>query len=229
MADADRIVEPVHWGAHLVRSPEVSYTEVDGTPVVVRWVDREVEALTPTWAALWGRLDGRGVAEALDVDPGTLDPVTARNLLEVLRRFKADGLVDDAVDGGPTSHTESLAAGASASKPMPTSFTADLVVASGTVTLRLGPTIDGRIQATLDQIDGDPRIRVGRRGRRRTVTDVEVTFDDPTFDDESTAPIRRFVELVRAVDPPDTSDRARLTDLLAGIAERAHAPVPGPH
>jgi hypothetical protein len=88
-------VEPVHWGARLVRAPGVVYTEVADTPVLIRVDDAEMQPLPPAWAAVWAELDGRSVAEALDVDPARVDPITSRNLFEVLRRLKAKRLVAD--------------------------------------------------------------------------------------------------------------------------------------
>lgn len=94
-------VEPVHWGARLVRAPGVVYTEAAGTPVLVRVDDAEMQPLPPAWAAVWAALDGRTAADALDVDPSTVDPITSRNLIEVLRRLKAKRLVADVDSLGP--------------------------------------------------------------------------------------------------------------------------------
>jgi hypothetical protein len=46
-------VEPVHWGARLVRAPGVVYTEVADTPVLIRVDDAEMQPLPPAWAAVW--------------------------------------------------------------------------------------------------------------------------------------------------------------------------------
>ena len=85
----------MHWGARLVRAPGVVYTEVAGTPVLVRVDDAELQPMSPAWVSCWAGLDGRPVAEALDVDPDTVDPITSRNLIEVLRRLKAKRLIAD--------------------------------------------------------------------------------------------------------------------------------------
>lgn len=102
-------VEPVHWGARLVRAPGVVYSEVAGTPVLVRVDDAELQPLPPAWAGCWAALDGGPIAEALGIDPSGIDPITSRNLIEVLRRLKAKRLVADVGSLGPDDRARALA------------------------------------------------------------------------------------------------------------------------
>lgn len=224
--EASGVVEPVHWGSRLVRTPDVVYTEVAGVPCLVR-VDGVVQALTPTWAAIWAQLDGRPVDEALDVDVSTLGPVDARNLIEVLRRLKGRGVVRD-VDPADT--------------PPPAADLSSSTVPGGSVKLTLHGTIDhghDRTDFTIDPlaaecvevtlVDGAEGVGVTirRRLRKRRVGHIAVV--DSTSTDDTPVAIGCFASIIRAVDDRTKLVTPGLVDLLAGLAERAASPVSPRH
>lgn len=223
-------IEPVHWGARLARTPGMRYTEVAGMPVLVRVDDADPQPLPAAWAACWASLDGRPVAEALDVDPAALDPVTARNLIEVLRRMKARGLVVDVAPDAPTptSAFNDLSAqpgagpidvavrgvvrvtpdGAVVTVPTPdrlrSASSADHFTAGerGSVIIRLDDT-DGVVRATVE-----------------TTPLAAIELDEPIEPlDETERCILTFAAVLDALDDRSVLTRPGCLDLLAALAE----------
>ena len=90
------VVEPVSWQARLRRSPDVLYTEVAGLPVLCDPSDRVVHVLNLESVGLWVRLDGRPVADVVGEAREAWDAAGQRAVLDLLRRLKAVGLVEDA-------------------------------------------------------------------------------------------------------------------------------------
>lgn len=212
-------VEPVHWGARLVRSPDCCYTEVSGTPCIVRARHGDVQALTPTWAAIWARLDGRPVADALNVDPTSLGPTDARNLVEVLRRLKGKGVVCDADPTSPPRDRhdlETLAPDASTPVDLRGSASRD------GARLLIDPAASERVTVALTEGPAGTLVTIRRRLRRRRVTDIEVAAADGGARPER--PAERLTVIVRAIEDRSVLLRPGLVDLLAGVAERAHGP-----
>ncbi len=219
MHDDPGVLEPVHWGARLVRSPDARYTEVSGTPCIVRVAHGDVQALTPIWAAIWGQLDGRPVAEALSIDPASLDPIDARNLIEVLRRLKGRGVVCDADPANPPSDGHDLDTPARAASVE--------VVLRGSAsrdgsTVLIDPSSPERVLVALEDGPEGTAATIRRWLRRRRVTDVEVAGSGGR--ERGEAPAERFMVIVRAIDDRSMLLRPGLVDLLAGLAERASAP-----
>lgn len=201
-----------------MRSADSRYTEVAGTPCIVRTEHGDVQPLTPTWAAIWARLDGRSVAEALNVDPATLDEVDARNLIEVLRRLKGRGVIGDA-DPADTFHDgHDLAATASEPVEITLRGTASR---SGTAVV-IDPASSQRLTVGLADGPEGTVATIRRRLRKRTVG--EITCIDPSTRTEPSRPLERFAVIVRALDDRSVLLRPGAVDLLAGLAERAIAP-----
>ncbi|HET8931005.1 MAG TPA: hypothetical protein VFN21_10140 [Acidimicrobiales bacterium] len=216
------MVEPVHWAARLVRAPGVLYTEVDGLPCLVRAADGLVRALTPTWAGIWAQLDGRPVAQALNIDPDALDPIDARNLLEVLRRLKGTEMVCDA---GPADTRQPTAA----LDPAMVRAASVRIVLDGSIDrdrssvgLTIEPGSTGRAVLTLADAAGTVRVTTRRRLRTRTVERVSVI--DPTASGADQLAAGAFASIVKAVEDRTVLLTPGLVDLLAGLAERATAP-----
>lgn len=215
-------VEPVSFTARLVRAPGVQYTEVDGTPVVVAVEDLAVQPLSPVWAAAWATLDGRSVAEALELDPDTLEPVTRRDVIEVLRRLKAARLVCDAASvgtsGGASFGDDDLHPSAVVHAAL--SFLGSTTEPQGTDGIRLVVDPRGEEVVTVTLHDATD----GFTAAVEEATVDEVLVVDPTPDavrgpvDPAVAALTQLVAaIVDVADlrPPGT------VDLLAALAERA--------
>jgi hypothetical protein len=212
----------VSFTARLVRAPGVQYTEVDGTPVVVAVEDLAVQPLSPVWAAAWATLDGRSVAEALELDPDALEPVTRRDVIEVLRRLKAARLVCDAASIGTSGVTpfgdDDLHQSTAVHAEM--SFLGSTTAQSeaGGVRLVVDPGGEEVVTVTLhDTSDGCSAVVEG------TSVD-EVVVVDPTPDavQGPTEPsVAALTQLVAAIlDAADLRPPGAV-DLLAALAERA--------
>lgn len=89
-------LEPVHAQARLRRSPDVRYTEIRGAPVLCNTDDRSVHAFGAATVLLWAGFDGRPLTEVAGVAPAS---PKWRDLVEVVRRFKASGLIEDVPAG----------------------------------------------------------------------------------------------------------------------------------
>lgn len=218
----DGVIEPVHWGSRLVRSASDRYTEVDGTPVLVQSDQARVEPLTPTWAGIWARLDGQVVTDALGVDPDRMDPVDARNLLEVLRRLKASGSVVDASDGvasGPD-HDPSRQEPLEGWAEVP--FTGSVSRDGRRWMLDLDPEGSTVVTVRLHSTASGPTLSVRRRLRRRRIDQVRVG-PRPGSCPPATA-LERFVGIIGSVRDRTALVRPALVDLLAALAERADEP-----
>jgi hypothetical protein len=74
----------------------VRYTEVVGSPVLCNTDDRSVHAFSAATVVLWAGFDGRPLTEVAGVGPASPE---WRGLVEVVRRFKATGLVEDVPAG----------------------------------------------------------------------------------------------------------------------------------
>lgn len=227
MGDPVDPVEPVHWGARLERVPAMFYTEVDAVPCLVDSAAGRVLVLTPTWAAIWARLDGRAVTSALDVDPATLAPTDARNLIEVLRRLKAMGAVRDAAGPASTDRNERsddrLAAPVATPGPVTVTLAGSIARRHGTSTLRIVPASVATATVTLTETAaGEVMVDHRHHWRRRRVEAVSV--DHPGADAAAQSAVERFATIVEAVTEP-TEWSAALIDRLAGLAETATTPA----
>jgi hypothetical protein len=89
-------LEPVHAQARLRRSPHVRYTEILGAPVLCNTDDRSVHTFSAATVVLWAGFDGRPLTEVAGVGPASPE---WRDLVEVVRRFKVTGLVEDVPAG----------------------------------------------------------------------------------------------------------------------------------
>lgn len=215
-------IEPVHWGARLIRSTAHVYTEVGGTPLLIRADDGDVQVLTPTWAAIWARLDGRPVSESLGVDPAGMDPVDGRNLIEALRRLKAAEVV---VDVDPTATSTAEAGDPFGQDTL--SGHVDLVFdgsvtrqrRSTSLTVDAGADVPVGVRVTMSP--QGPILWVRRRFRRRVVDRFAVV--DTGRGRTPTTPVDVFVTLVRALGDRSVLVRPALVDLLAELAEHAAA------
>jgi hypothetical protein len=221
-----RAVEPVHWGSHLVRAPGLAYTEVAGIPCLVRASDGVVQTLTPTWAAIWARLDGRRVTDALNVDVQALDPIDARNLIEVLRRLKGRGAICDVDPSDSPRPAEDLRS------PTGSARTVKLVLRGSTDRHHrsTGLTVDaaaaGRASVILADGGGSVTIAIARRLRKRPVDHIAVVDSTATgaASGAASGTVECFAAIVRAVDDRGALVTPGLVDLLAGLAERAAEP-----
>lgn len=240
----NRPVEPVHWGARLVRAPGVVYTEVAGTPVLVRVDDAELQPMSPAWVSCWAGLDGRPVAEALDVDPDTVDPITSRNLIEVLRRLKAKRLIadvdslspddraaatsafpDDQPVAGPTDivlrgHLAESPDGPILTLPAPTASLAGDEVDHG-----LGDTRPDLLTVHLAEVNGTltPSI-VGAKLTIVTESRPEIGAGGP--DGDASRCIHMLANLLAALDDSSCLAAPGVVDLLAALAETLHVTAP---
>ncbi len=209
-------IEPVSFTARLVRAPGAFYTEVDATPVVVVVDKAAVQPLTPNWATAWAALDGRPVAEALGIDPTALDAVAARNIIEVLRRLKAAGLVCDAASLRSGETTDSVAEQPAAGllvlalhgRVEPTSDALGIVLGpSGpdTVQLSLREGADGLVASTPDGPVTSVVVAASPRNASRAAVDA----------------VARLQGIVSAVADPGVLAEPGAIDLLAAFAELA--------
>lgn len=221
MSDAgSRVIEPVHWRARLIRSSDVVYTEVGGVPVLVGIPEGTVTILTPTWAAIWARLDGRTVVEALGIDETALEPVDARNLIEVIRRLKAADLIHDF--NGSVSPTDLSEVDRQSRLEDVTTIVCkgDASLDDETAVVTLDP--EASTQITLQVADGSTSTQwwLQDHARRAPVARF-VVADAPNTPSGSPA---RFVTVIGALTDPSVLVRPGLGDLLAELAERADAP-----
>ena len=239
-------VEPVHWGARLVRAPGVVYTEVAGTPVLVRSDDAELQPLPPAWAGCWAALDGRSVAEALEVDVSTIDPITSRNVIEVLRRLKAERLIVDLESLDSDDRTHALADDPT---DQPDAGPVDITVhghlehAAGRAMLTIAPPpglrrseptddrFDDLLTLHLVEVDGarapsaqgEPvDVEFAAASIRRAGTPPHPTSDtsaEPEFVERS---IIALASLLAALDDPSCLAESGVVDRLAALAEQTH-------
>ncbi len=218
------VTEPVHWDAPLVRAPEIGYTEVDGTPVLVHTRTGEIHPLTPTWSAVWATLDGRPVRRSLGIDPDTMSLIDRRNLIEVLRRLKAQGLIVDATgeSGVEGDRDVDLIAPPPIDGPVTVGVRGHTTRIDGAWTLRIEPDAPGYRRLRMIQRGADVDVDFRRRLRRRVVERVEVDYGPSRPDVE--AAVEAFATIVAAVLDRTALTTPGLLDLFAGLAERATAP-----
>lgn len=218
-----RAITPVHWGAPLRRAEGFSYTEVGGTPVIVDPVDQAIQPLPPLWASIWASLDGSPVADALEVDVAAMKPVDARNLLEVLRRMKAIGVIADVDPQDRSGSGPAVSAQVDLDRAIDVTVRGSTTRSDRVTTLLIDPA--GTNHVTVRVRGTASGIHLGTRSwlRRRVIDRVEVaaalrsSFTDATVD--------RLAAIVEAVDDARVFTTPGVVDLLAGIAERATAPV----
>lgn len=211
------LIEPVGWRSRLAQSPEFRYTEVGGVPILVRPSDVTVEALTPTWAAIWAQLDGRVLTEALGTNPEVLAPADSRNLIEVVRRLKAAGLVDDVADNGSSpAHPERQERPPGAVR---CTFGGRILTDQGSTTLLIDQHDALDLDVELRQTPAGATLMFRRRLRRRRTID-RVVVDTDSAD----GAVGRFVGIVRALRDREVLVTPGVVDLFAELAERASAP-----
>ena len=212
------VTEPISGRSRLVARPSVGYTEVDGQPVLADASDRAVHRLSPATAALWACLDGRTLDRVVDQAPGSDETGTARasQVLEVLRRLKALGLVVDQVDD----HTSS------ASAPRATGATTAPVHLAGHLS-----DVDDGLRLDLGRWDHEPAVAVDPVGATAgqpptPLTALGMPVADPGRAGEPLSPFDTLDLLVAAADPEDLLPGL---DGLAHLAEHLPATrVPSP-
>ncbi len=223
MSDATLLAgsEPVHWGSQLVRATSVFYTEVAETPVLIDAKVAEVQTLTPVWAGVWGALDGRPVAEVLQVDPTTMPPVDARNLIEVLRRLKARGLIVDvaALEG---SGAQDLDTTEPSTAKLHCTFLGAVVRHGKERTLHLDNTEHEAISVVLYERDGTTQVVHGGRFRKKWINQVSIGAE--VLHGGDVTPVGFLGAIVRCVSDRSLLTQPGMVDLLAGLAERATTP-----
>jgi hypothetical protein len=211
-------LEPVHEQARLRRSPDVRYTEILGAPVLCNTDDRSVHAFSAATVVLWAGFDGRPLAEVAGV--GRESPEW-RGLVEVVRRFKATGLIEDV----PAGEVEALP---------------DLDAAVPVVTsLRVWGAWDGDSALARDQPgvfelhtpgDGATAAEVAPGSSRPGAEVPPCTVDGRAVAGVTLPPSLRvsagagpevvaFAAWVRAVTDADELRRPGVVDALAGLAE----------
>ena len=89
--------QPVGVRSRLVRCPEVTYSEVDGHSVLCLSTQRNLFAPSPLTVTLWSELDGRPLGEVFET-VGLTAGTVRREAIEVLRRLKANDLIEDLDD-----------------------------------------------------------------------------------------------------------------------------------
>lgn len=217
--DSD-VIEPVHWHAHLIRSSDVVYTEVDGVPVLVGIPEGTVTILTPTWAAIWARLDGRTVVDALEIDETALGPVDARTLIEVIRRLKAADLIHDIDPSTTAARVDEVDRQSRLEDQTTIVCKGEGSVGDDTTVVTLDPAASTQI--TLQVTEGPTGMQWSLRDRSRWVPVARfVVGESPTAPSGATA---RFITVIGALEDPSVLVRPGLGDLLAELAERADAP-----
>ena len=219
-------VEPVHWHARLLRTPSIIYTEVAGIPLLVDTTDAAVHPLTPAWAALWAQLDGRPILESLNVNPDLLTPVDARNLIEVLRRLKALGVIVDADPNAALLPSPDLT-----NNPTSNRVTITLrgsIEAEGQSTSLLIGSASEQVKLRLEDTARGIVVCHRRRFRYRAIDSIHVApqhgsdqAPSPEPADASEAAAQTFAAIAQAFDDPAVLLTPGLVDLLAGLAERA--------
>ncbi len=214
-------IEPVSFAARLVRAPDVAYTEVAGTPVVVAIEAQAVQPLTPAWAFAWAALDGRPVSEALDIDPATLDAVAARNVIEVLRRLKAAGLVCDAGSLGASRPSGPVVEQAVSGELVLELHGRAVEAASGPgLVLELEPSNPDTV--LLSVRDGDAGVAVSIGGEPVLRVEVPATIPEGPVD-----AVARLHGIVVSVAEPAVLSAPGAIDLIAAVAELATTqPIP---
>lgn len=227
-------VEPVRWGARLVRAPGVVYTEVAGTPVLVRVDDADLQPLPQAWAACWAALDGRPVGESLEVNPETIDPITSRNMIEVLRRLKAKRLVVDIGSLGSDDRSEALTGDPTTqSTAVPTDVALhgrlEQTANGPLLTLAAPPTFSERSEPDVGQDevvivhieDADGSLNASVAGAAlRVVFEVAPTGPPPESPEGAERCVLALASLLAALDDPSCLADTGVVDLLAALAEQ---------
>jgi hypothetical protein len=226
-----RPIEPVHWQARLRRSPTVRYTEVGGLPVLCDVEDRSVRVLNAPTVALWARLDGRPLADAVGVADGAWTDEELRSVIEVVRRLKASGVVED-VPGvaheGPRLDTpldEEVLSVSSIRVRAVWVSNGSGDVASGVLSLeRRGDVEEVVVIPGARGPDGEMRpTRVADR-----VVSAVVAPRIPEVSDDVSVEVVAFAAWARAVVDAAELSRAGVVDALAGLAESVPlVPEPG--
>ncbi len=86
---------PISARSRLGRRPDRPYTEVDGHPVVIVPERRACYRIAPAALALWAALDGRPLGQVVDGLGPEADRHPLLDYVELVRRWRALGLVDE--------------------------------------------------------------------------------------------------------------------------------------
>ena len=226
-----RPIEPVHWQARLRRSPTVRYTEVGGLPVLCDVEDRSVRVLNAPTVALWARLDGRPLADAVGVADGAWSEEELRSVIEVVRRLKASGAVEDV----PGLATEDLGLDTPLDEEVPPvpsiRVRAGWVpdgsgdVASGVLSLERRGDVE-EVLVIPETRGPDGEVRPTRAGDR--VVTAVVAPRAPEVSDDVTSEVAAFAAWARVVVDAAELGRPGVVDALAGLAESVPlVPDPG--
>ena len=216
--DHHSVTEPVGWGSHLARKPGIGYTELAGMPVLIDPESRDIQALTAAVAGIWAQLDGRELAVALGIDPDSLGPTERRNLIEVIRRLKARGLVVDVAPDAPLDPGADLL-GAGTARSMDGEFRGLLEQTDGW-TLRISRSAATRVKVRLEVVADQVRVTFRRHLRRRNVD--HIVIDDDHFIEDPRAPLA-LAAFVAALEDSQLLSSPGTADLLADLAEHVAA------
>lgn|GEM_PF-2978942 len=234
-----RLLEPVGLGSRVGPCPGVRYSEIDGSPVLWEPATRVLHELTPAGAGLWASFDGRTLAEIVDDATGSMMAGERarfeREAVEVVRRLRAVGLVEDledasaAPDLGPTGVPPSVLrlAGRVATGPWTEGVAVVLAPAVGADGEPASTFVEIDVTATMVVAVSDPRAGTG--AEPRGVVALHTVLDDrgerPGADDRAPAPLSALALLaaLMAALPPVPEPHPLVLDALASLAES----VPG--
>jgi hypothetical protein len=207
---------PVTLASTIRVRPDVAYTEVDGQPVVCDPIRRVVHQLSPAAASLWGRLDGRPLA---DHRPDPSSSASDVALVELVRRLRVMRLVEDAgqPDAGraPDDADDVMTPADTSTEPTDPSHPPDPGAPSVEIAgQRDGPVVIlGHWPASASvRISVDPPTIVDDQEPLRAMAVIDASADAARLD-----PLEALRALVAAASP-DALRQASL-DQLAGVAE----------
>jgi hypothetical protein len=229
----------------------VRYSEIGGSPVLWEPVTRVLHELTPAGAGLWASFDGRTLAEIVAGAAGSMAPDDRirfeREAVEVVRRLRAVGLVEDLGDGSPPRDDGSTGVppsvvrllGRPAAVPTtdpdpgpPPIAVADAEADGVTVALASAVDAEGERVSAFVEVDVTTATLVavidpetGTRPDGRTVRALQIVLDacvDGRGEPTAPGPVVVLAALMAAV-PADPEPHPLVLDALAGLAES----VPG--
>lgn len=215
-------IEPVHWGAKLRRSPDTIYTEVAGEAVLCRTMARSLHVANEVVVGLLLLLDGKTLAEATEPVSAEWSDADRRRVIEVLRRLKAVGLIEDASADADPADLPDLDEVAAAPTQLVVRATVHQVDSSTVLELHSGSDDGDAVELTLEP---GAAISLGANG---DVIDRIIVMPEPDVAvlNDPLRPLDALSVWVDSLVEPDLAEPGVL-DGLAGLAE-SHDVHPSP-
>jgi hypothetical protein len=221
------ISEPVHWASRLRVVEGAPYTEVAGCALAVVPSTANVVLLAAETGTLVSRLDGRPLCAVLAEELAGWGDDERRPVIEVLRRLKAVGLLEDAPPGAAprpvpwlasaraTEVTVAAASAATAPRPSPGEPLPPGRIALLAVACDDGPDLHDA---------GTKLVTLRADGAEAAAAECLVVPVEPgRRTDGGPSPLQIFAALVTATAPRAQLTEPGVLDLLAELAETVPA------